>query len=145
MKMISKEISNFLTDHHILSVTTCDSEGPYSFNCYYTFHESSAGFIFKSHEDTSHANMLEFHPRVSGTIHTDVRDVHLIQGVQIRGMVRKLSETNKFDDFYINLYNNMFSEANLFSGVHFLLKAEWIKFTDNTKHIGHKILWEFEP
>lgn len=79
----------FLEAHHVLTLATQGSEGPWAAAVFY----ASRGFTlyFLSASTTRHARNLAGAPRVAGTIQEDVSDWLAVRGIQLEGTARLLA------------------------------------------------------
>ncbi|MBE0640822.1 MAG: pyridoxamine 5'-phosphate oxidase family protein, partial [Bacteroidales bacterium] len=68
IQSVNNRILRFIAEHHVLSLATCSSEGPWCASCFYVYLPHRNVFIFTSNEDTRHAQEMLANPRVAGTI-----------------------------------------------------------------------------
>jgi uncharacterized protein YhbP (UPF0306 family) len=87
------EVLTYLGDHHVMTLATHGSLGPWAAAVFYV----SEGFdlTFLSSPHTRHAGDLAANSKAAAAIHEDYTDWQEIRGVQIEGLVRKLSGSDR--------------------------------------------------
>jgi uncharacterized protein YhbP (UPF0306 family) len=84
----------FLGEHHVMTLATAGSEGPWAAAVFYAYEEcEKAGMrlYFLSSPTSRHAECLAADPRVAATIQRDYDDWPGIRGLQISGTARAVA------------------------------------------------------
>lgn len=138
----NNRITGFLTEHHVLTMSTCVDSKSWCSNCFYVYLEDEATFLFTSDIDTKHIRMAIENPVVSGSVVLETTMVGKIRGIQFTGSLKKVSKENhsKYNKKYLLKY----PFAVLSSTELWLLKLDTIKMTDNRLGFGKKLHWNRE-
>jgi uncharacterized protein len=80
--------AEFLARHHVMTLATQGSEGPWAAALFYVRDEDD--LIFLSSPSSRHCRDLALQPRCAATIQSDVDDWRSIQGIQIEGQASEL-------------------------------------------------------
>jgi uncharacterized protein len=135
--MIDEKIYSFIKKHHVLTLCTCKDNLPHCSSCFYAFDEEKFIFIFASDKKTTHIQNALQNPICAANIHLETKEVGKIQGLQIRGILKKA--TKKESLFYLKIYPFALAlKPKLWS-----LHVEYLKFTDNKLGFGKKLEYEF--
>ncbi len=78
----------FLARHHVMTLATQGSEGPWAAALFYA--RAGDDLIFLSSPASRHCRNLALQPRCAATIQSDADDWRAIQGIQIEGEVSEL-------------------------------------------------------
>ncbi len=83
------EVLEYLATHHVMTLATQGSDGPWAAAVFYV----NVGFelTFLSSPRTRHATDLARDPRCAAAIHEDYSDWPEIKGIQLEGQVRELT------------------------------------------------------
>ena len=138
---IEPEITEFIQEHHVMTLATNNGEQPYCASVFYAFAPEGGDFIFLSDRATRHGWEMAANPLAAAAIHTETLEVSAIQGVQITGTITELSLDGEGDE-YRELYYNAFPFARNADSVFWTLRAEFIKMTDNRVAFGYKRTWK---
>lgn len=109
-------------------------------SCFYVFDAEKKQLILKSTTGTAHDQFTLKKNKVAGTITPEVFDALKIQGIQFKGEVIEGSELNSFElskNYYLK-----YPFAMVMPGYLWAIQLHSIKFTDNSKGFGTKIIWE---
>ncbi|MFV0482445.1 MAG: pyridoxamine 5'-phosphate oxidase family protein [Campylobacteraceae bacterium] len=130
---MQKEFLDLIKEHHVLNLSTCKDNEPWSASCFYAFNEEENYFVFASSKDTKHIQNIEGNPNVSGTITLETKEVGLIQGLQFSGSVKEASSTAK------KLYFKTYPYAIAMLPTLWELKVSYAKLTNNRLGFGKKL------
>lgn len=78
----------FLARHHVMTLATQGSEGPWAAALFYA--RAGDNLVFLSSPSSRHCRNLALQPRCAATIQSDADDWRAIQGIQIEGEVAEL-------------------------------------------------------
>jgi len=145
MNAPEKRITDFIREHHILTLAVSRGNLPWCATCYYAWLGDCNRFIFTSDHDTRHIrDVVEgSNYRVAGTIALETRIIGKIRGIQFSGLIREQEgeELKKARTAYFR----RFPVARLMPGLHLWeLTPDFIKMTDNRLGFGKKLIWEAE-
>ena len=87
-----EKISGFLEQHHVLSLATSDGEELSVCSLFYVYSPKDLKFVVASSLDTIHISHILKHNAIAGNILLETQSVGKIQGVQFRGVFKKLSK-----------------------------------------------------
>ncbi len=132
-----KRIVNFIKEHHVLTLATSYNNRPYCCNCFYTYIEDLNLFVFASDTDTQHIEDIKQNEKVSASIVLETKTVGKIQGLQITGTVE--SPTDELKKTAKKHYLKAFPFAVLKPSSTWVLKVDFMKYTDNRLGFGKKI------
>jgi uncharacterized protein YhbP (UPF0306 family) len=133
-----EKIQNFISNHHVLTLSTIFENTPYSCSCFYAYDIDSTSFIVASNEDTQHIKNIKINPKIAGNIHLETKEVGKIQGLQFRGEMQKLQNKE-----LKKLYFKTFPYALALNPPLWQIKVNFFKLTDNRLGFGKKIIVEF--
>ncbi len=86
---------DYLASHHVMTLATSSSQGPWAAAVFYV--NNGFNLIFLSSPRTRHAGDLAADPHCGAAIHEDYSDWPDIKGVQIEGEVRMLSGSDRVE------------------------------------------------
>lgn len=138
--MIDNRIIDFINQHHVLSLATCNDNKPYSASCFYVYNNTENYFIFLTDLDTKHGSQMLTNNHVSANIVLETEQISKIQGLQITGIVEMLSG-NILIKSKIK-YLKRFPYAILKQTNLWILKPNYYKLTHNKLGFGKKIIWK---
>lgn len=136
-------IIEFIEQQTAATICCIDPEGnPYCFNAFYSFDKDKHCLYFKSALiGTHHGKIIERQSSVAGTILPDTLDKIMVKGIQFNG------EVTKNDLFNVSAamhYHTRHPMAMAVPGDMWTLHLSFIKFTDNSRGFGTKIVWQQE-
>ena len=140
MQSPDKKIIEFLKKHHVLTLATSVDHQPWCANCFYTFMEDDAAFVFTSGYETRHIKEVLQNEKVAGTVVLETSIVNKIQGVQFSG--RLVSPESDMVEKSKLAYLKRFPFAALMDTTLWVLYADHLKMTDNRFGFGKKLVWE---
>ena len=140
MSLPEKRITDFIQEHHVLTLATCSEEKPWCANCFYIYLPEENCFVFTSDENTRHAGEAEKNPEVAGSIVLETETVGKIQGIQFSGAMGRPAKDLKLKAK--KLYLKRFPYAILMKTTLWVLYPDYIKMTDNRLGFGKKLIWE---
>ncbi|HYB49599.1 MAG TPA: pyridoxamine 5'-phosphate oxidase family protein [Burkholderiaceae bacterium] len=81
-------IAEYLASHHVMTLATQGSDGPWAAAVFYASAEDR--LIFLSSPSSRHCRNLAHDPRCAATIHENYEDWRQIKGIQLEGRVAEL-------------------------------------------------------
>jgi len=136
----------YLESHHTMSIATCSARQPWNAAVFYVNHGFDLFFV--SSADTLHGRHIAENARVAVTIHEDYADWQSIQGVQIAGIARVVSGTER--GRVMQRYRSKFAFLRSRDGAgaavdEALKRSEWyhvapqrVLFIDNGQGFGYR-------
>ncbi|MEI7597587.1 MAG: pyridoxamine 5'-phosphate oxidase family protein [Bacteroidota bacterium] len=146
MAIIDSKIVEFIEEHHVLTLATCNNNKPYCATMFYFSDISvisdneSIEFVFTSDDHTRHVNEALVNKDVAGSIALETSIVGKIQGVQFTGIISKLedAELSKAKKKYVKRF-----PIALLATLHlWKINVDFIKLTDNRLGFGKKLIWQ---
>lgn len=131
-----KKLIEFINEHHLLTLSTCKENLPYSASCFYAFFEEKMRFIIASDPKTTHIKNLQENPNFSGVIALETKEIGNIRGIQFKGKMQKATLKEKA------IYLKTYPYAITLNPTIWSLHVEHIKFTDNRLGFGKKLIYE---
>ena len=135
-------VNAFLKRHTTMTVATVDREAwPQAADVFYAS-DDALRLFFVSGEKSRHAVNLQRVSRVAATIHNNTWDWRDIQGVQIEGEARALSDPDERDRAW-TLFRAKFPFTNEFidqivRSSFYVIAPSWVRLIDNTRGFGHR-------
>lgn len=129
MEKPDKKIVAFIKKHHVLTLATCVDHQPWCANCFYSFLEEEAAFVFTSGYETRHVKETLENNKVAGSVVLETGIVGKIQGIQFSG--RMEIPQGEMIEKTRNAYLKRFPFAVLMDTTLWILYADQIKMTDN--------------
>jgi len=130
-------VTEFIKEHHLLSLSTCKENQPHSANCFYAFDADKLVFVIASDKSTRHIKELNQNPNYSATIALETLKVGDIRGIQFSGTIKKANIREKA------LYLKTFPFALALNPTLWSLHVKHLKFTDNRLGFGKKLEFDF--
>ena len=136
------EVSVFLKRHTTLTLATVDREAwPQAASLFFASDEM-LNLYWVSGEKSRHSQNLERVSRVAVVIHNETWDWRDIQGVQIDGQARRLTDPDEIDRAW-SLFRDKFPFTNEFAdqiarSAFYCVTPKWIRLIDNSKSFGHR-------
>lgn len=140
MEKPDKRIVKFIKKHHVLTLATSYENNPWCCNCFYTYLEDENMFIFTSGDETKHVSDVNKNSRVAASIVLETSVLGKIQGLQICGVMERPDSNNATKIKMAYLLRFPFAAAMNTSL--WVLKPDYMKFTDNQLGFGNKLIWE---
>ncbi len=140
MEKPDKKIVDFIRKHHVLTLATSLDGQPWCCNCFYTYLEDEAAFVFTSDYETRHIGETLKNNRVAGSVVLETSIVNKIQGIQFTGIL--LMPEEEMVSRSKHAYLKRFPFAVLMDTTLWILYADHIKLTDNRLGFGKKLIWE---
>jgi len=144
---LKRRIEGFLDAHHVTSLATLGPDGPHAANLFYA--RDGLTLVWVSETATRHSLNLGAAPLVSATVAPDTADFAAIQGLQIAGSARQVTDAAErarllalLEARYpflrqLKAAPEKLREAYARTGVYCLTPTR-IVFIDNTQGFGHK-------
>lgn len=138
---LDKRVTQFIAEHHVLTLATCADSQPYCCNCFYVYLPEEKCFAFTSDVKTRHGQEALNNTQVAANIVLETKTVGKIQGLQITGRAVQDDElplTAQAKKAYLKAFPfAVLKKADLW-----LLHADFMKMTDNRLGFGKKLVWE---
>jgi uncharacterized protein YhbP (UPF0306 family) len=138
--MIDKRIVKFFKKHHVLTLATSSNNEPYCASCFYVYLEDENILVFTSDKNTKHISDTINQRLVAGAIALETKIVGKIRGVQFRGIISEPS--GQIERKARIAYYKAFPYAALLKPIFWIVKLNFIKYTDNRLGFGKKIIWQ---
>ncbi len=137
--MLDKKITEFINEHHVLTLAVSNNNVPYCANCFYSYLQDENMLVFTSDESTRHISDTKNNKLIAGSIVLETKTVGKIQGIQFNGNIQKaegdlLKKANKS-------YLKRFPYAVLAKTTLWVVELTYIKMTDNRFGFGKKLIW----
>jgi uncharacterized protein len=141
-----EKISKFIKQHHLLTLATSQNNIPYVNSAFYAFNDDNMTFIIASDDKTQHIKNVSHNSNVAVSIALETKEVGKIQGIQINAIMSESYTLKGHQDYDSNakLYFKEFPYAKIMNPKLWILKIEWMKFTDNRLGFGNKIEINFK-
>lgn len=128
-----------------MTLATAGLDGePHAADVYFAA-DDDLNLYFFSDPLSQHSLDVARNPRAAATIHPECHDWKEIRGLQLRGRVEPVSDSDKWrrawrlyrDKFpFVSELEHVVSQNQLF-----VFKSEWIRLVDNRKGFGYKQEW----
>ncbi len=140
MSLPEKRIVEFIRKHHVLTLATTSGGLPWCAHCFYTYMEENNWLVFTSGDQTRHIGDVEKNPEVAVGIVLETSVVGKVQGLQLRGRMRRpIGEEEGRVKF---AYLKRFPFAALMDTSLWIVEPCYMKMTDNRLGFGKKLIWE---
>jgi len=142
-----EHILAYIASHHVLTLATEHNHVPWAASLFYA--NDGLTLYFVSDPETRHAQNIAANPHVAATIHEDYDDWRSIQGVQLEGACREITDpiesararvvyASKFP-FIADLLRAPRELGAAFARARwYKIEPTWARFTDNTRGFGWK-------
>lgn len=142
MLPVETRISDFIKEHHVLTLATSNDSESWCANCFYVYVKDEISFLFTSDIDTKHIQLALENPNVSGSIVLETKIVGKIRGIQFTGVIQQVAK-NEYAKYKLK-YLKKYPFAVLINTELWVVKIQKIKMTDNRLGFGKKLNWERE-
>ncbi|HRR49869.1 MAG TPA: hypothetical protein P5293_07970 [Bacteroidales bacterium] len=139
--MFPEKMTNFIEEHHVLTLAVTDGDDLWCSHAFYTFVEAEQLFVITSEDKTRHTTLIERGSNiVAGAIALETEKIGLIRGLQFKAEAIKCDRSlfNKYRFMYLK----RFPYAILTSSDIWILRIIEAKFTDNRLVFGKKLIWK---
>lgn len=142
---LSPQVTAYLAQHHVATLATQGSEGPWAAAVFYVV--AAGDLVFLSAPTTRHCRNLAADPRCSATIHAEVDDWRAIQGIQLEGRVSELlgSDRAQAEQRYVERFPFVRPAGAPLAIVRALARVSFYRlrvarlfFIDNGRGFGHR-------
>ncbi|AGZ82103.1 pyridoxamine 5'-phosphate oxidase family protein [Campylobacter fetus] len=134
---MDENISKFLDKIHILTLGVISDGFPHLCSCFYAYDPDLNSFIVASKSSSKHIQSIKNQPNVAINIALDTKIVGKIEGVQANGVMGILD-----DERLEKLYFKRFPYAKLLNPELYVIRVDYIKYTNNRLGFGKKIVWQ---
>lgn len=138
--MPDRKIIDFLSRHHVLTLSTCIDNQPWCANCFYAFDKQTMTLIFTSGFETRHIKEGTQNSKVAGSVVLETSVVGKIQGIQFSGEL--LLPEGELSGQAKHAYLKRFPFTALMDTTLWALRIDGAKMTDNRLGFGKKLIWE---
>jgi uncharacterized protein len=151
---LGQQVAAFLTAHHVMSLASVGSSGPYATSLLYAC--DGLALVWVSEPGSRHSREIEADPRVSATVAPDYSDFAIIRGVQMTGAARRIVAADERIRHLAQL-EARYSFLGQLAAAPLKLRQAYartavyrldpvrIVLIDNTKGFGHKETLEISP
>lgn len=131
-----QRMETFIAKHHVMTLATSRENLPQACNLFYAYIPGSALFVVASDEATEHMANVAENPEVAGTIVLETAEIGKIEGLQIKGEMRRASKAEG------GAYFKAFPYAKVMRPTLWVIAPHQMKLTDNRLGFGRKLIWE---
>jgi uncharacterized protein len=140
MLPLPSRITEFMSDHHVLSLAVIDGGTPWSASCFYAFDPMTASVLVMTSVKTRHGHAMRENKQISGTISGQPEHIRDIRGVQFSADATLVSGDDL--ETAMTRYLARHPVARLRSTDLWRLSITQIKLTDNSLVFARKTLWQ---
>ena len=139
MDILEKRITDFIKEHHILTLATSNENKPYCCTCFYAYMKELNMFVITSDKETKHILDAIKQNNIAGSIALETKTIGKIRGIQFTGIIEELkgSDLKSAKLAYLKSFPFAILKLTTIWGI----KPEFIKMTDNRLGFGKKIIW----
>lgn len=138
---VEENVVKFIKKHHVMAIATLSEEGlPRTANLFYVYDKENASFIFTSSLLTNHGLDMERDERVGANVVLETSNIGQIEGLQIEGRANRVTK-EEFSSAR-RKYIRKFPYAIVVDLELWILKADFLKMTNNKLGFGKKIIWK---
>ena len=127
----------FIDEHHVMTLATSKGEVPQCCNLFYVYVKEENCFIVASDEKTEHIKNILINPSVAASIVLETKTVGKIQGLQIKGVIKKADDKKAK-----RAYFQAFPYARVMQPTLWRIAVKSMKLTDNRLGFGRKLIWK---
>ena len=143
LNFMDEAIIKFLKLPRLANICFVDEDGaPYCFNCFVAYDKKNGQLYFKTSPRSHHAQVMQPHAKVAGTLLPDKLSPLFTTGIQFKATV--LDGETLSDVAAAQVYHKRYPFALAISGDIWGVQLEWIKLTENNKGIKRNLTWERE-
>jgi len=140
MTLPESKITDFIEEHHVLTLATSKENTPYCANCFYVYIKDENLFVFTSDDATKHVQDASLNNCIAGSVVLETSIIGKIQGIQFNGrMYLPEGELGKIAN---KKYMRQFPFAKLMDTTLWVIEIDFIKMTDNRFGFGKKRIWK---
>lgn len=132
-------ISRWLNKQHVLTYCVGGNEDLWCANAFYYYDPQRIAFYLLTEAHSRHGKLIGKGAPVAGTVNGQPKNVALIRGVQFRGNIRMLEESEAAS--VRNFYYKRFPVARIMTAPVWEIQLDELKMTDNTLGFGKKLSW----
>ncbi|WP_435927946.1 YhbP family protein [Dryocola sp. BD613] len=133
------DISRWLNKQHVLTYCVGGNEDLWCANAFYYYDRSRVAFYLLTEATSRHGELIGKGSSVAGTVNGQPKTVALIRGVQFRGRIQMLAESEAGS--VRHLYCKRFPVARVATAPLWEIQLDELKMTDNTLGFGKKLHW----
>jgi len=131
------KISNFLEQHHVMSLASMNKNQISVCNLFYAYIRDMRIFIVASNEETLHIQHILKNQNIAGSVVLETKTIGKIQGLQFRGIFELLDNNNLKKEYFKKFPYALAMKPKLWQ-----IKVDYFKLTDNRLGFGKKIIWQ---
>jgi uncharacterized protein YhbP (UPF0306 family) len=140
MNFPQTKITDFIEEHHVLTLATSAENRPYCANCFYVYLKDENLFVFTSDDATKHVRDVAVNNCVAGSVVLETSTVGKIQGIQFTGRMFLPADEQAQKAHHKYMFKYPF--ATLMNTQLWVLEPDFIKLTDNRLGFGKKVIWK---
>lgn len=137
---VLERLQSYIAGQHVVSLATLSVSGPWAASCYYAFDAEAMALVIKSSLNTVHAAAMIAQPRIAGTIAGQPASITEICGIQFTAVAELLAEDDEVAAH--RQYCRRHVAGRVLPGRYWRLVLGSVKYTDNLRFLGQKILWD---
>jgi len=142
---IDKRITKFISKHHVMTIATSCNDEPWCASCFYAFVEEEDLLVFTSDPETRHGSEFRLNNKVSGVIVLETFVVGKIRGLQFSGIVEDIEGVEgQTAQKARKAWFRRFPPSALMNTHLWIVRLNYVKFTDNRLGFGKKLIWNKE-
>lgn len=140
---MDERIGRFLSRHHVATLATVAPDGsPYCCNIFYAYDADCRTLVFSSDTGTAHVGHFMSDARVAASVVLESKAVEMLRGAQMTGRIicPEAAELEKTRRRYLK----RFPYAAVMPLELWIMKIDFVKYTDNRLGFGVKLKWSRE-
>ncbi|MEA2112100.1 MAG: pyridoxamine 5'-phosphate oxidase family protein [Campylobacterota bacterium] len=137
MDAVLEKIEEFVSEHHLLTLSTSHKNMPHACSAFYIFDKERVSFVIASDYETQHIKNVQLNSQVSVTVALETESIGIIQGLQCQAVMRKSDNM-----LHKKAYYKRFPYAAAMNPILWEIKVGEMKFTNNRLGFGKKLIWK---
>lgn len=132
-------ITQFISQHHVVSLACYTEQDFWAANCFYAFDPNTMCLILLTNTATRHGAIFRENPNVVGTISEQFSEIREIEGIQFSGTARQLQGEEQavgMEQFYAKHTTAPKMQSDVWE-----IRFEYIKYTSNKTRFAEKQEW----
>jgi uncharacterized protein YhbP (UPF0306 family) len=128
-------METFIAGHHVMTLATSRDNIPQVCNLFYAYLPEALLFVVASDAATEHMTNAAENPQVAASIVLETKQVGKIEGIQIKGEMRRATKAEG------RAYFRAFPYAKVMNPTLWVIEPRHMKLTDNRLGFGKKLIW----
>lgn len=130
----------YILSNHVFSITAYSPDDVWSANLFYAADYLNDCVYVMTSTRTRHGEIMIKQPQVSGTICLPTENIAELKGIQFNGVAQLLSEAEYASAF--ETYQQRFPVAKKMQETLWKISFKILKYTDNSRGFGTKLIWQ---